>query len=172
MRSSASSSDNLVSLAKIRAACLATSAMSMPQACGSSKARRNETCSPPSTIAARRTSTPPCSSAVGGTCNASNVAINSSSSSDRRDRARDVGRVLQLGLERSADALERLGLLETILMRISARHLSRHLGEQSAPIVRRVEHRTQSQVKLAVDDGAAQDFEAAPFVGGRRNVQR
>src|SRR5262249_5717612 len=77
MRSSASSSVNLVSWAKIRAACLATSAMSMPHACGSSKARRSETCSPPSTMAARKTSTPPCSSAVGGTCSAANVAIGS-----------------------------------------------------------------------------------------------
>src|ERR1700751_3473275 len=79
MRSSASSSVNLVSLAKIRAACLATSAMSMPHACGSSKARRSETCSPPSTMAARKTSTPPCSSAGCGTCRASNVAKGSSS---------------------------------------------------------------------------------------------
>src|SRR5215831_10539030 len=86
MRSSASSSDNLVSLAKIRAACLATSAMSMPQACGSSKARRNETCSPPSTMAARKTSTPPCSSAVGGTCSASNVTMGSSPVADRLSR--------------------------------------------------------------------------------------
>src|SRR6476619_135020 len=86
MRSSASSSVNLVSLAKMRAACRATSAISMPQACGSSKARRNETCSPPSTIAARSTSTPPCSSAVGGTCSASNVAIASSPVTDRLRR--------------------------------------------------------------------------------------
>src|SRR5215470_7947568 len=92
MRSSASSSVNLVSLAKMRAACLATSAMSMPHACGSSKARRSETCSPPSTMAARKTSTPPCSSAVGGTCSASNVAMGSSSVTDRlcrRDHVRD-----------------------------------------------------------------------------------
>src|SRR5262245_30221843 len=82
MRSIASSSVNLVSFAKIRAACLATSAMSMPQACGSSNARRSETCSPPSTIAARKTSTPPCSSAVGGTCSASNVAMASSPLTD------------------------------------------------------------------------------------------
>src|SRR6266853_5640807 len=104
IRSSASSSVNLVSLAKIRAACRATSAMSMPQACGSSKARRSETCSPPSTMAARKTSTPPCSSAVGGTCSASNVAIGSSSVTDRlcrcdhiRDRRQreffEIGRV-------------------------------------------------------------------------------
>src|SRR5215471_20370723 len=62
----------------MRAMWRATSAMSMPQACGSSKARRSETCNPPSTMAARKTSTPPCSSAVGGTCSASNVAIGSS----------------------------------------------------------------------------------------------
>src|SRR4029450_3940527 len=58
--------------------CLATRAMIMPQAWGAAKARRNETCRPPSTIAARKTSTPPCSSAVGGTCSASNVAMTSS----------------------------------------------------------------------------------------------
>src|SRR5262245_41589279 len=57
--------------------------MSMPQACGSSKARRRETCNPPSTIAARKTSTPPCSSAVGGTCSASNVVIAFSPITDR-----------------------------------------------------------------------------------------
>src|SRR5262249_11211439 len=62
MRSKASSSLSLVSLAKMRAAWRATSAINMPQACGSSKARRSDTCRPPSTMAARSTSTPPCSS--------------------------------------------------------------------------------------------------------------
>ena len=37
----------------------------------SANARRSETCSPPSTITARNTSTPPFSKASGGTCNAS-----------------------------------------------------------------------------------------------------
>ena len=50
----------------MRATWRVTSAISMPQASGSSNARRNETCRPPSTIAARSTSAPPCSSAVGG----------------------------------------------------------------------------------------------------------
>src|SRR5262245_45299118 len=86
MRSSASPSDNLVSLAKTRAACLATSAMSMPQACGSSKDSRTVTCSPPSTMAAGKTSTPPCSSAVGGTWSASNVAMASSPVTDSLSR--------------------------------------------------------------------------------------
>src|SRR5437868_11417615 len=43
MRSTACSSVRFVSVAKMRAAWRATSAMSMPQACGSSKARRKET---------------------------------------------------------------------------------------------------------------------------------
>src|SRR5262245_12267809 len=172
MRSSASSSESLVSLAKMRAACRATSAMSMPQACGSSKARRSETCSPPSTMAARRTSTPPCSSAVGGTWSASNVAINSSPSFDGRDRTRDVGRVFHLALERGANACQRLRLREAILLRVGARHLARHLGKYSAPVLRLVEDRSQRQVEFALHDSAAQEFKASALVRSRRDIQR
>src|ERR1700740_530890 len=47
------------------------SAINIPQASGSSKARRNETCKAPSTTTARRTSNPPNSIAAGGTRSAS-----------------------------------------------------------------------------------------------------
>src|SRR4051794_39329621 len=51
--------------------------ITMPQASGSSKARRSETCRSPSTMTARNTSTPPNSKAAGGTCNASNTGAGS-----------------------------------------------------------------------------------------------
>src|SRR5687768_5139994 len=66
----------------MRATWRVTSASSMPQACGSSNARMIETCRPPSTIAARRISVPPFSSAVGGAFNASNFAIAASPIAD------------------------------------------------------------------------------------------
>src|SRR6516165_6018944 len=47
------------------------SAITIPQASGSSKARRSATCKAPTTTTARRTSKPPNSNALGGTCSAS-----------------------------------------------------------------------------------------------------
>src|SRR6516164_9648704 len=47
------------------------SAMTIPQASGSSNARLSATCKAPSTTTARRTSKPPNSNAPGGTCSAS-----------------------------------------------------------------------------------------------------
>src|SRR5712675_818816 len=62
----------------MRATWRATSAISMPQASGSSKARRSEMCKPPSTMTARNTSTPPTSRAAGGICSASKTGGGSS----------------------------------------------------------------------------------------------
>src|SRR6267154_4645644 len=53
------------------------SAITMPQASGSSKARRSEICKAPSTMTARNTSTPPDSKTTGGTCSASNTGAES-----------------------------------------------------------------------------------------------
>src|SRR5215204_1413900 len=57
------------------AACRARSTSSTPQVNGSSKERRKATLTPPSTIEARRISTPPFSSASGGTERASNLGL-------------------------------------------------------------------------------------------------
>src|SRR5215469_15678941 len=55
----------------MRATWRVMSAISIPQASGSSNARRSDTCKAPSTTTARRTSNPPNSIAAGGTRSAS-----------------------------------------------------------------------------------------------------
>src|SRR6476659_6054804 len=124
----------------MRATWRAMSAISIPQASGSSNARRSATCSPPSTIAARSTSTPPCSSAVGGMCSASKIGkgsfmsgIGSFRLGDGRDLGRALGRLADRLLERRTYALDRLVLAEQLLVRVDARDMARRIDEHQSP---------------------------------------
>src|SRR3989442_1618433 len=117
----------------MRATWRVMSAISMPQASGSSNARRSETCSPPSTITARSTSTPPCSIAAGGTCSASKTGAGSFMLLrvlDLGGLARPFRRFADRLLEALADALQRFFLAHHLVVRVGARDMARGVDEQ------------------------------------------
>src|SRR5882757_7142464 len=123
----------------MRATWRVMSAINMPQASGSSKARRSETCSAPSTITARNTSTPPCSIAAGGTFSASNtgtlmdpgIALPRGRlfALDLSGLGRTVRRLADRLFERDPDALDRLVLGAHLLMREGARDMACRIDE-------------------------------------------
>src|SRR5258707_935568 len=119
----------------MRATWRVMSAISMPQASGSSKARRSETCSAPSTITARNTSTPPCSIAAGGTFSASNtgtlmdpgIALPRGrlfGALDLSGLGRTVRRLADRLFERDPDALDCFVLGAHLLVREGARDMA------------------------------------------------
>src|SRR6266536_2559823 len=148
----------------MRATWRVMSAISMPQASGSSNARRSDTCSAPSTITARRTSTPPCSIAAGGICSASKTGAGSFMSAMSR-RVLDLGgfarpfrRLADCLLEADANALQRLLLAHHLVVRVGARDMTRRVDEQQPPRTRIVEAAAQRHMQFAIVHGDPHHF--------------
>src|SRR5438270_78438 len=165
----------------MRATWRVMSAISMPQASGSSKARRSETCSAPSTMTARNTSTPPCSIAAGGTFSASNTGTwldpGMALPCGRLIGVLDLGslgrtfrRLADRFFEGNPDALDRFVLGAHLLVREGARHMARRIDEHQPPQARIVEGAPQREMQAAVMDRDAHHLVGVLPVDRRRRL--